>query len=695
MEGLTLFQAGRLLEADTACERVLRQLGGQPDALHLKALILHAQGLHAEALDKVDKALTATSNFSMSSTRGLILKALGRWEEAVFSLQQAVELNPQPPELWLNLAVAQRQAGLLDKALDSAHRAVRQGPGLAAAHDVLGDLLIAHRDAAGAEQAWRAAVALQPTLVDAWVNLGSVCWAQRRLDDALLAYRQALALDPGQVSALDNLAIALREANRYEEAQAAARNALALQPNAEREIHAALMLPVVLMSGAEILAVRARFESELDRLTATLAPVDALTPRLFCDSVFQLAYHAYNDRELRLKLSRLYVRLYPSLTFRATHLSCEPQPGCRRRVGFFSAFLHDHPVAQCFAATIERLSKDPRFDIYLISPDARPGGLSDTLHAGFGGTWVPVLNEYGPARTRIAELALDVLVYQDIGMEPTSYFLAHARLARVQCAMGGHPETTGIPAIDHFLSTDGCEPPDADQHYVENLVRLPAGVARYRHPTLPAQFKGRVELGLPAEGRLYICPMMLQKLHPDFDAAMAGILRADPQGHVILFEHLCLPWRASLERRLVSSIAAGLRERLHFLPWIQDKADFLAVNAHASVVLDPFHFGIGSTAISTFAVGTPVVTWPGEFMRGRGGLDYCRVLGLDDCIATDQADYVERAVAIASDPQRRDRLSSLIERNKHRFYDKAQVADDLANFLIGLRPAAVQPPAAA
>ena len=42
----------------------------------------------------------------------------------------------------------------------------------------------------------------------------------------------------------------------------------------------------------------------------------------------------------------------------------------------------------------------------------------------------------------------------------------------------GHPMTSGLPTIDAFLSADAMEPPDAQDHYSEELVRLPGLVGR-------------------------------------------------------------------------------------------------------------------------------------------------------------------------------------------------------------------------
>src|SRR6185295_5076726 len=80
----------------------------------------------------------------------------------------------------------------------------------------------------------------------------------------------------------------------------------------------------------------------------------------------------------------------------------------------------------------------------------------------------------------IRDARLDVLLYPEIGMDALTPRLAALRLAPVQVASWGHPETTGLPTIDHYLSAELFEteagPLQASApsgHYTESLVRLP------------------------------------------------------------------------------------------------------------------------------------------------------------------------------------------------------------------------------
>ena len=73
--------------------------------------------------------------------------------------------------------------------------------------------------------------------------------------------------------------------------------------------------------------------------------------------------------------------------------------------------------------------------------------------------------------------------------------------------------------------------------------------------------------------------------------------------------------------------------------------------ASVDVALDPFPFSGSTTTLETLWMGVPVVTLPWETFSSRHSLAFLTVAGVEGCIAADQADYVERAVAWAADRQ--------------------------------------------
>jgi tetratricopeptide (TPR) repeat protein len=83
---------------------------------------------------------------------------------------------------------------------------------------------------AEAQDAYRRALQLDPSLADAWVNLGRLHHEAGNAREAAQHYRKAIELRPDDVIALFNLGVALEDLQMREEAVLAYRTALAADP---------------------------------------------------------------------------------------------------------------------------------------------------------------------------------------------------------------------------------------------------------------------------------------------------------------------------------------------------------------------------------------------------------------------------------------------------------------------------------
>jgi predicted O-linked N-acetylglucosamine transferase (SPINDLY family) len=249
------------------------------------------------------------------------------------------------------------------------------------------------------------------------------------------------------------------------------------------------------------------------------------------------------------------------------------------------------------------------------------------------------------ARAAISEQELDILVYGDIGMEAFTYYLAFSRLAPLQLVWPGHPLTPGIPNIDFFLSAKTAEPPDYKEHYNEEVV-LFERVPVYEPPrggSSPADMRN--DFRLP-KGPLYVCPMTLYKLHPDFDRYLADILARDANG-VLVVVGSDDRWHQMVFNRMRTQIP-DLPRRLVVLPWLS-KPQFLGLLKTADAILDTIHFGGSGTTRDAFAIGAPVVTPEGQFLRGRLTAAYYREMGFAHLMTHSREAYVDLATRLAND----------------------------------------------
>jgi predicted O-linked N-acetylglucosamine transferase (SPINDLY family) len=253
----------------------------------------------------------------------------------------------------------------------------------------------------------------------------------------------------------------------------------------------------------------------------------------------------------------------------------------------------------------------------------------------------------------------DVLVYWEIGTDSTNYFLPFFRPARVQVNAWGWPSTSGMAEVDAYLSCDALEPADGESQYTERLVRFRELPTYYLRPPVPAMPRDRSAFGVPADARLYLCQQNVRKYHPEFDEAIAGILRADGRAvvGVIADEQ---PRITALLRDRFDRVMPDVADRVRVLDRLE-REPYLELVATADVVLDTFHYGGGAnTVLDAVACGTPVVTRPGRYHRGRWAAAVNRRLGLDALNADSTGRYVDTAVAVAGDPGRREAIRTIL-----------------------------------
>ncbi len=609
-----------------------------------------------------------------------IAHALGLADAAVRHMERAVKARPGDAALVGNLGALLNAAGRLDEARIQLERAIKLKPDFAAAHYNLGIVLARLGDPNAAAASYQRAIAIDPRHAGAHLNLANLLSDARLYADAVRHYRLSLAARP-QAAALVGLGNTLKEQGYWREARQAYEQALALRPSDGLRIKAATVLPLVPESEQEIEQSRAAFAQGVEVLSRqTLRIADPV--REVGSTHFALAYQGGNDRDIAVATARLFAAACLDLEYVAPH--CREgtiTPGGRLRVGFCSRFLRDHSIGRLMLNLIRHMATTGRYEVFVFTFPQPSDAVWEEI-ARHAAEAVRIPAELAEARTMIAARRLDVLVYPDIGMEPMTYFLAFARLAPVQCVTWGHPVTTGIARVDHFLSCAAAEPPDGDQHYSEKLVRLGGLPMSYRRPSRPAPMKDRAAFGLPADANLYFCAQNLFKIHPELDRPFAEILARDPKGRLLLLHGSDPHWAELLMQRWRPAMGEAL-DRVIVLPR-QSHADYMNLLALSDVSLDSLPFSGGNTTYQALAMGTPVVTLPGRFLRGRLSLAIYAKAGIMDLVAKDAGDYVELALRAANDRAWRAGIMARIEAASGVIFDDREYLMDVERFLAQL-----------
>lgn len=584
---------------------------------------------------------------------GTALAQSGRLQEAIAALRLAAELKPDFAEAYFNLGSAYRDLGEPEEALAAYRRVAELVPQFAGAHFEVGVLLL----------------------------------EKGALDDAAASLRRTLALDAANAEARLQLGHVLTAMGEWREAVAEFQRAIDLRPDFAAARWAATMaqIPAIDDADSDPAERRAAFSAHLEALERWFG--EAHPPEAFravaVHQPFYLAYQESSNRELLGRYGRLCARLMAEWQQTAGLAPRTARAGSGRiRVGVVSAHVSNHSVWNALArGWVDRLDRR-RFEIAVFHL-----GTGDDRETDFARQRADAYEEgrrpFEAWAQAIYESRADVLLYPEIGMDATTAKLASLRLAPVQAASWGHPETSGLPTIDCYLSAAGLEPENAQENYTEKLEALP-GLGCWVEPTR-VQGDVRAVPGLEphAERPLLVCAGTPFKYSARHDVLLVEIARRLPAGRLVFFrgrpEHLSRKLEQRLRRRFA---AAGLdfERQVLFLPW-QSLEGFRAVLSRADVYLDSVGFSGFNTALQAVECDLPIVTREGRFMRGRLASGILKRLDLGELVAPSDASYVELAVALAGDRQRREHLRQAIRERRDRLYRDPAPIEALQDFL--------------
>lgn len=668
--------------AITRLQAFLRADPGHPDALNLLGLSLHAIGEANDALAAIRKAISVRPDEPIFHTNaGALAVATGDVASGMAHYRRALELDPDCADACNNLGAVLHQIGRTEQAEVALRRALEIEPDSANALVNLGNVLRALGREAESIVCYRRAIELSPNLAEAHNNLANILKTRKQYAEALESFDRALALQPRYSEARYNRGLAHTARGDVEAAKADLEAAIALKSDPRYRLALAGLMPTIPRSVVDIDYWRRHFVDGLNELLdeGVVSSGDPLEAPVVN---FHLAYHGEDDLDLLCLLSRVLRRMFPVLEWTAPRIS--QTPGQRGegpvQLGIFSTLLGDHAVTWTLRGLLETISGNG-VELTLFTGHRMETQMMSEL-AAVADHIVYVPNALERARELIAAEQPDVLIYADIGMENLGYMLAHARIAPVQCALWGHPETTGISTVDYFISNETAEPDGAERHYCERLVRLGGVQTCYRRPVFEDGDVSEILKDVPTGATTYLCPQSLIKIHPEMDFWLAEILRRDSKGVLVFFEQFDGDDHVVTDRlrERWAEPFAGVFDRVIILPRVS-VSDFLSVLSAADVLLDTWPFGGGNTSYQAFAAHRPIVTFPGRFLRGRGTLALYQHMGVTECVAQTPAEYVDISVRLGTEPDFHQRVTGLIRERSDVLFDDRRVCDDLLAFL--------------
>jgi protein O-GlcNAc transferase len=723
--GFVLREQGRIHEAREALERAVRVAAEDADCHYLLGSILETTGPRDAEVSHLQKAIALRPDFELARRQLLIaLSKSGRLDEAAKVCDESIAILPGSPELHLERSNLYLQAGEKTLSIESCQRALALNPVMLEAQQSLSRLLLDTGQLEQAETSYRREIELTPQHFGPYHQLGVVLYRMARHAAAIEQFKRAISLNPRSGASYFSLAdtyidfddaseenLTLAQANlekaveveplvssfhcslgfsywreaQIDRAMASFDRAIELDPNNAKARWARVMLwaPVFSPKGADDSPERSGFGGELARFEEWWAKSDT-DGEIFVGDLqpFFLTYQEESNVALLKQYGQVCAKAMQRWLERQKSPAFKRSMGRRIRLGIVSGDIRLHSVWMALIKGWFR-SFDPErleFVVFSLAERADPEtswarSKSDVFVGGPKNLsqWVAAMREQN----------CEILLYPAVGLHPMTLKLASLRLAPVQINTWGHPDTSGLPTLDYYLSADCFEPADAQDHYSEQLVLLPHLGNRIQPLALPSSDPGFAAMNIDLERPILVCPGTPFKYQPEHDHIFADIARSAPDAQLVFFRPSVATLADLLQARITKEFeAAGLNvmDHVRFVRWLNFN-EFHCLLRRADVLLDTIGFSGYNTAVQAMECGLPLVTREGRFLRGRLASGVLRRMELTELIVQTKAEYANLVARLVTDRDYQAHIRSEIQQRRSVLFDDQSAMGPFQDFL--------------
>lgn len=543
---------------------------------------------------------------------GSVRHQLGDPREGVRLIRQAIRHRPDKAAYHHQLALALFDLGNLSEAARALEQAIRLDDSNAVAYNDLGVVLKNQGDYERAIACYEAALHRSPDYADAHFNLGNAHKDLKRFSLAIDCYRKALACKADESDYMNNLGYALEATGNAREALSCYRQALRLRPD---------------------------FMVAHSNLLYTLSYNVLLPP----DEM--LAAHREWDQKFG----------GPDKARTFTHQP-DPDPNRKLRIGYLSPDFRQHAVSFFFEPLLKAHNPD-QVEIFCYAELDKPDHVTQRLQS---------LAHHWRSTTGLADLDAARMIHDDqidILVDLAGHTAGNRlgiftyKPAPIQATYLGYFTTTGLTAMDYWISDAVLHPQDSPERSTEQILRLPRCCLAYQPPP---------EAPEPAspthQSVVFASFNQLTKTSPQAIALWARVLHAVSDSRLLIKNRQLHD--PDLRQRLIRQFAGhGITpQRLELRPTTPDLASHLATYNEVDIALDTVPRTGGTTTAEALWMGVPVVTLAGDRFIERLSASMISAVGLTELIASSSEEFVEIAVQLARDIRRRRELRHTLRR---------------------------------
>jgi protein O-GlcNAc transferase len=636
------------------------------DGFNNLGVVQHLQDKNEEAIQNYRKSIEASPEHSKAySNIELALFNQKKYNEVILFCEQAIQFQPENVIHYHHKGVCSLEIGNAEEAVPLLLKAIDLDSDNAESHYFLGNAYKELNDFKKALAAYQRALDIKPDMLLAKYNKANAYKNAENYERALECFYELLKDHPDHIPSLITMANIHRNIDQVDEAIATLESVMKQTgENPALKLWALSLCPKVVFSIEELINHHKKGIESLRRLSTIsqkLTPEEVITsgspPSYF------LQFHGFDS----LPLKRAYGEYYDQVIQRTHQVKLSERPS----VGIFVTDGHEGVFIRYLGRLLE-LFKTQDFELVILCSKKCRANIRERIsveHLSF-----EVLSKKFPEiLDQIAKRGFDVLYHWEVGSDLLNYFLPFYQLAPQQVTSVGLPESTGIPQMTHYLSSRIHEGESSASQYSEKLI-LGQSLITVQNRMEIIEKKSRSFYGIPDDKTIYFIGQKVHKFHPDIDLLLGEILERDPNGLIVIPSDKSKCYAEKLNKRFSKTIP-NVCERIHFVPRLTHN-EFYCLVSLSDVILDTLYYGSGLSVLDFLSFNKPVVTLPGEFLRGKVTAGTFRHIGINEFIAESHEDYVLKANQLGTDEEYRKHWEKKVQEKSSIIFENHDAVQD-------------------
>ena len=486
---------------------------------------------------------------------------------------------------------------------------------------------------------YKKAIELSPDNATTFFHLGILYHDLNKYSEAIKSYKKAILCKPNYIDPLFNLSIIHKELGNYKKAVDLLEKIILINPNYLKAYQCL----------SEIIC-QYKFIFPNDINLKILKKTIELNSKPFKDFNVLLFYLNYSHNHTSEEIFSYYQQFNDKfgLPLQQEWQPFTPikKPKKKLKIGYVSPDFRKHSAQNFLLPTLANHNHQ-KFEIYAFAELTKEDHVTKQYQS-YVDHWIPTQNLTDQQMVqKIRDMEIDILVDLAGHTKNNRLLIFSQKPAPVSITWLGYGYTTGLKAIDYFLTDKAMAPLGSEHLFAEQPWRLSnysfccyqAKTAMGDVGPLPALENGHITFGTLTRAI---------RINDSVIKVWADILKKVKNSKLIINSRI---FKNSFTKKEFENrfFKFGIfSDQLLFLykspPWDTMR--------QIDIALDCFPHNSGTTLIEHLYMGNPFITYSNRPSVGKIGASILETLGHSEWIATSEEEYVEKAVALASDPQK-------------------------------------------